>query len=208
MELKRLPSNFEVAEYLFSKATRPKSEKMNTEISNYSKMLIDLWCKSFGKGHNLSLTSVKLRLTKLINEYYKEVYVKAHRKTKKHTENCSCAACTSGIRSQRQLERRWKMKNNELFDIGCKMDELKGDEKQFYEDQKSRKFLWNLDDKIDEQYEEEQELLRQTEQEQLLRDQLEEDFIMQPIEEDEQDADGPMNSTINNTSNLGSSFNR
>ena len=100
------------------------------------------------------------------------------------------------------------MKNNELFDIGCKMDELKGDEKQFYEDQKSQKFLWNLDDKIDEQYEEEQELLRQTEQEQLLRDQLEEDFIMQPIEEDEQDADGPMNSTINNTSNLGSSFNR
>ena len=89
MELKRLPSNFEVAEYLFSKATRPKSEKMNTEISNYSKMLIDLWCKSFGKGHNLSLTSVKLRLTKLINEYYKEVYVKAHQK-KKNTQKTAC----------------------------------------------------------------------------------------------------------------------
>ena len=27
------------------------------------------------------------------------------------------------------------MKNNELFDIGCKMDELEGDEKSFYEDQ-------------------------------------------------------------------------
>jgi hypothetical protein len=208
MELKRLPSNFEVAEYLFSKATQPKSDKMNTEISNYSKMLIDLWCKSFGKGHNLSLTPVKHRVRKLINEYYKEVYVKAHQKKKKHTENCSCAGCTSGIRSQRQLERRWKAKNNELFDIGCKMDELEGDEKLFYKDQKSRK-IGQLDDKIDEQYEEEQELLRQTEQAQLLRDQLEEDFIMQPIEENEQeDAEDPMNSTINNTSNLGSSFNR
>ena len=34
-----------------------------------------------------------------------------------------------------KLERLWKLKNNELFDIGCKIDEFEGDEKSFYEDQ-------------------------------------------------------------------------
>ena len=210
MELK-LPSKYDVVIHLFSKATQPESGKMASEITNYSKTLIDLWCKSFGAGYNLSLTAVKARMKKLVKEFHKDVYVKGHQKKKKHDEKCTCITCSSGRTSQRHLEKTWKVKNNELFDIGCNMDTLEGDEKLFYKDKKTQK-LGRLDKKnIDEQYE--QELLRQAEQEELQRDQLEEDFIMQPLddieqdEEEEEDEDST-NSTMNNTLDRSSSFNR
>ena len=176
-----------------------------SEITNYSKTLIDLWCKSFGAGYNLSLTAVKARMKKLVKEFHNDVYVKGHQKKKKHNEKCTCTTCSSGRTSQRHLERTWKVKNNELFDIGCNMDTLEGDEKLFYEDKKTQR-LGRLDEKnIDEQYE--QELLRQAEQEELQRDQLEEDFIMQPFDfEQEEEDEDPINSTMHNTLDLCSSF--
>ena len=135
MDLEKLPSKYEVATHLFSVATRLDSAKMVEEISKVSKDLIDLWCKSFGQGHNLSLTAVKNKVKNLVKEYSKEVYIKAHRKKSKHSAGCKCTACTSNKTSKRNLETTWKRKNSELFDIGCKMDELEGNEKTFYEDQ-------------------------------------------------------------------------
>ena len=78
MDLKKLPSKYEIVVHLFSKATKPESAKMVNEITNYSKTLIEPWCKSFGTGYNLSLTAVKYRVKNLVKDYYKNVYVKTH----------------------------------------------------------------------------------------------------------------------------------
>ena len=206
MELKKLPRKYEVAEHLFSVATRVDSAKMLDEINNFAKLLIDLWCKSFGQGHNISLTAVKNRMKNLAREYYKEVYVKAHQKNKKHNDDCMCTACTSNKTSKRNLERKWKAKSSELFDIGCKMDELECSEKEFYEDQNNKR-IGCLDDEIDEQYDQEQENLRQAMQVEFQRHKEEEDFIMQPLENEQADED-TMNSTSNDTLNLTLSVNR
>ena len=63
------------------------------------------------------------------------------------------------------------MKNNELFDIGCKMDELEGDKKSFYEDQKNEQ-VGRLDTAIDKQYEQDQVGLHEPLQVELTREQI------------------------------------
>ena len=193
-----------MAVHIFSKATQPKSANMGRVIHQFSSELIELWQKSFGHGHNLSRTAVKNRVQKLVDDYYKAVYVKCHRKKKqKHKKNCSCATCTTSISSDRTVIRTWKEKNNELFDIGIAMDQLEGMEKLFYEDQKSLR-EGTLSNEVDTEYEDQQAMMRAVEEEQLQRDADEERFIMD-IEEE------TMNSTstsIDESMNLNSSINR
>ena len=206
MELRKLPSKYDVVQRLFSVATKHDSPKMSEEVNRYAKEMIELWCKSFGRDHHISLTAVKNRMKRLAKEYQNDVYVKAHRKAKKHNEKCTCTACEPCKSSKRNLEKLWKLKNNELFDIGCNMDELEGDEKLFYEDQKNKR-VGRLDTAIDEPYEQEQERLCEAQQVELEREQMEEDFIMQNLEDEQADED-TMNSTMNETLNLSSCINR
>ena len=184
MDLKKLPSKYDVVHHLFSKAIRPDSKKMLQEINKYSKVLIDLWCKSFGSGHNITLRTVKIRLKALVKEYFNGVYIKAHQMKKKHHNKCSCKGCIKSTTSQRVLQRAWKLQNSGLFDIGYKMDELEGDEKLFYEDQKTGR-VGRLDDIVDEEYEQEQQRIRQAAQDALEQEQADETFVMQDLENEQ-----------------------
>ena len=47
---------------------------MTRVINEYSKFLLEQWQKSFGVGHDLSLTAIRNRLDKLAKRYNKEVY--------------------------------------------------------------------------------------------------------------------------------------
>ena len=130
-----------------------------------------------GAGHNLSLTATKTRVSILVDEYYKEVYVKCHRKKKeKHKKNCTCNKCSTTSLLERTVLGNWKQKNNQLFDIGVNMDSLTGPEKVFYEDQKTTR-EGRLSQEIDMEYEEERAALRTIAQEQAERDAQEEDFM-------------------------------
>ena len=192
----KLPTRFEVAVAIFSLATKPGSAKMNATINDYGKALVEVWQKSFTKKHVINLTGVKFHLTKLVKDYFTLVYKK------------------SGKYSLRSLRRSWKEKGNDtLFNIGRDTENLEGDEKQFYEDQKNGRDKMRLDKSVDAEYEEEQDAIRKVEIEQSLRDQKEEDFIMASLEAETsiQDEGGfnAMNSTMNSDSlSLNTSFNR
>ena len=75
MDLRRLPTNYDVTEYIFSTSTQAESKKMSEILNQYSKTLIDTWCKSFGSGHTLSVTAIKYSLKKLVKEYHSQIYV-------------------------------------------------------------------------------------------------------------------------------------
>ena len=152
----KLPTTYDVASHLFSLAAKPESNKMKLEINNHSKYLIDLWTRSFGCGHTLSLNTVKTRMLKVVKDYYCNVYTRLHRSTKKHVEkDCSCENCMMK-NTKRLIEQKWKENNDYLFDIGVDMESLSGDEKLFYEDQKNGR-IGKLSDEIDEEYEQDQQ---------------------------------------------------
>ena len=132
----KLPTRFEVAVAIFSLATKPGSAKMNKAINDYGKALVEVWQKAFTKEYVINLTGGKYHLTKLVKDYFTSVYKK------------------SGKSSLRSLQRSWQAKGNDtLFDIGRHTDNLQGNEKQFYDDQKNGRDKWRLDKSVDAEYE-------------------------------------------------------
>ena len=89
MVVNKLPTVYDVAVHIFSHATQPESAKMNEVANQYVKTLADVWQKSFGSKQTLSIHATKYRLMKVVKDYHKEVYIKAHRTTKKHTNDKS-----------------------------------------------------------------------------------------------------------------------
>ena len=80
-----LPTYYDAAISIYMVATQPKSKKMVNTINSYTKALIDIWKRSFGDV--TSRISVTNKLQKLVENYYSQVYVKAHRKSEKHKKN-------------------------------------------------------------------------------------------------------------------------
>ena len=194
-----LPTRFDVAVAIFSLATKPGSAKMKAAVTSYGKALIEAWQMSFTKEHVMAITSVKYQLTNVVKDYFNHVYKK------------------SGKSLLRGLQRSWKEKGNDkLFDIGRNTENLTGDEKMFYDDQKYGRDKWRLDKSVDTEHENEQDAIRQDEFEQSLKDQQEEDFIMAPLDADksteciQDEGDfSEMNSTMNYDSlNLDTSCSR
>ena len=100
--------------------------------------------------------AIIIKLEKLVANYYTQVYKKAHMK--------QGDGCVDECKPKRQLNKIWRYEvmnklgvtNDSLQDIGKNMKMLKGNEKLFYEDQKSER-IGRLSSDIDFQYEIEQE---------------------------------------------------
>ena len=101
---------------------------MTNVIHQYALALINIWEKSFVLKHGMSLGRVKLKLTKVIKNYYNQVYNKAHRKTKKKKKAGETKSQDESRESIRSLIKKWRLTNNNytLFDIGKGMNEVVG----------------------------------------------------------------------------------
>ena len=82
--------------------SKPKSKKMVSAINSHTKVLIDIWKRSFGDLHVTSKSSVTNKLQKLREHYYSHLYVKVNRKSEKHKKNVKSVG-----KSSRQLSRSW-----------------------------------------------------------------------------------------------------
>ena len=113
-------------------------ECMKNAVSLYATGLIDVWTKAFGAAHVITRRSVKIKLDKLVCEYYNHVYSVLHRKNTKHD-------VPGKSKSARQLNKEWKKKigmkpdvlNGDILDIGKGMEGLKSEELEFYIDPKT-----------------------------------------------------------------------
>ena len=206
----KLPTVYDAVLNIYSHATQPDSPKMNKTIHQYAMDLIAVWKKSFGSDHVLSVTSVKYKVKKLVKNYWNQVYSKAHRNTanKKEEDGDKCPAAAS--ESLRKLNEKWQKMNNMLLDIGKDMDALDadGDERIFYEQQKSSR-EGRVTNDVDEEYVEEQTIQQEHTLEIVQQQEAEEAFIMEDIDDpDEQPGQPCLNSTMNADSSLNVSSNR
>ena len=100
----KLPSYYDAAISIYMVATKLKSKKMVSTINSYTKVLIDIWKRTFGDLHVTSRSSVTNKLQKLVEHYYSQVYVKVHRKSQKHKKNVKSVG-----KSSRQLTKSWRI---------------------------------------------------------------------------------------------------
>ena len=89
----KLPRVSAVVDDIFRYATSPSSGIMKVMINRYAKQLIDLWVKSFGAVHVLSINSVKKKLGDIVKGYWNQVYNKGHRKTNKNLSDDPVPIC-------------------------------------------------------------------------------------------------------------------
>ena len=99
----KLPTYYYAAISIHMVATKPKSKKMVSTINSYTKALIDIWKRSFGDLHVTGRSSVTNKPQKLVKHYYPQVYVKVHRKSKKHKKNVKSVG-----KSSRKLNKSWR----------------------------------------------------------------------------------------------------
>ena len=99
----KLPTYYNAAISIYMVATKPKSKKMVSTINSYTKALIDIWKRSFGDLHVTGRSSVTNKLQKLVKHYYSQVYVKVHRKSRKHKKNVKSVG-----KSSRKLNKSWR----------------------------------------------------------------------------------------------------
>ena len=52
---------------------------MSTTVDAYTDALVGIWLKAFGEEHVLTRRAMKMKVEKLVNYYYHNVYVEAHR---------------------------------------------------------------------------------------------------------------------------------
>ena len=149
----KLPVIYDVAIAIFKVVAKSKSEKMKHCINAYVNALTDVWLKSFGNRHLMARQHIKIRVENIVFHYYNNVYIEHYRTTPKkkgqvHVKKTIC-----------QLNREWRQKTlhitkknvisiDSLLDIGQEMDELTGNEKSFYEDQKGDR-IFRLSEEID-----------------------------------------------------------
>ena len=152
----QLPTYYNAALSIFTVASKPNTQKMSSAINSYSLALMNVWTKSFGKGHIMSRSSITKKLVKLTNSYYSQVYVSSHRNKRKHGEEMP----TSMRNFKRDLNKKWKTmltskkgpSNNSLLDIGANMEKLTGSKLMFYTDQKTDRNLY-ISEEIDDDFE-------------------------------------------------------
>ena len=99
----KLPTYCDSSISIYMVATKPGSKKMFSTIKSYTKALINIWKGSFGDIHVTSRSSVTNKLQKIVKHYYSQVYVKVHRKSKKHKKNVKSVG-----KSSRQLNKSWR----------------------------------------------------------------------------------------------------
>ena len=95
-----MPTYNDAAISTYMVTSKPKSEKMVSTINSYTKVLIDIWKRSFGDLHFTSKSSVTNKLQKLRESYYSHLYLKVNRKSEKHKKNAKSVG-----KSSRQLSR-------------------------------------------------------------------------------------------------------
>ena len=52
---------------------------MSTTVSAYTDALVEMWLKYFGEEHVLTQRAAKMKVEKLVEHYYNNFYVEAHR---------------------------------------------------------------------------------------------------------------------------------
>ena len=143
----KLPTIYEVAISIYSSTNKkPNSDGMKRSIKAYVTALIDVWIKSFGEKHVISRTPITKKVEGIIKHYHTHVYLESKRTKPKHKGEVLLK------KSVRQLNREWSLKFiswsknskevinvSSLLDIGSNMDQLTGDEKAFYIDQKTKR---------------------------------------------------------------------
>ena len=152
----KLPTSYDAAIAIFNITQNPKRSKMKRTIHAYYVALVNVWTKSFSKDHVMTRRAIITKLEKLVGNYYTQVYKKAHMKQGDGRDGEG--------KSIRQLNKIWRCNvmnklgatNDTLLDIGKNMEMLIGDEKLFYEDQKSER-IGRLSSDIDLKYVIEQE---------------------------------------------------
>ena len=159
----KLPTIYDVAISIYNVVSKPNSGGMKNCIQAYVTALINVWIKSFGKKHLITRTPITKKVETIIKHYQNNVYIEATRRKPKHKGEVMLK------KSVRQLNREWSRKSiswskkqksliNGLFDIGCNMDKLTGDEREFYIDQQATR-IGSLSKEIDTEFaiEEQQE---------------------------------------------------
>lgn len=200
----KLPTVQDMVLDIFKHATQPESQKMANIINEYSKSLIYVWQKAFGKQHVSSTTNVKYHIKKYVKTYHREVYVKTHRNVKKKKDEGEEKCAPAAKESSRTLQAKWRKTNCILFDIGKDMSNFddESDEMKFYLQQKTSR-EGRIADEIDEEYENEQAEQAERVNELRIQEEEEEQFIM------EDESMEVFNSTINeSTSAMNISNNR
>ena len=108
----KLPREFEITDDIFSHATSPTSMKMKSVVNEYGKQLVNLWIKSFGAAHVLSMNPVKKKLNALVKDFWNNVYNKGHRTSNKNPTD------KRAPETLRQTTLKWQKNHDVLFDVG------------------------------------------------------------------------------------------
>ena len=168
----KLPTIYDVAISIYSNTvTNPNSAVMKYNIQAYVTALINVWIKAFGTRHLIGRRHITKKVEMIINNYFTHVYAESTRK-KAIRKIKNQPFLTKTVR---QLNREWSQNSiawsvrssdriDSLFDIGCDMDKLTGDEKAFYVDQQTRRMA-TLSREIDMEYVLEEQLREQLEDE-------------------------------------------
>ena len=142
----KLSTIYDVAISIYSSTNKKtNSDGMKRCIKAYVTALIDVWVKSFGEKHIISCTPITKKVEGIIKHYHTHVYLESKRTKPKHKHKRDVLE-----KSVRQLNQDWSSKFiswskhsketvnvSSLLDIGSNMDQLTGDEKAFYIDQKT-----------------------------------------------------------------------
>ena len=190
----KLPREFEIVDDIFSHATSPTSMKMKSVVNEYGKQLVNLWIKSFGANHVLTMNPVKKKLYVLVKEFWNDVYNKGHRKSNKNPTD------KRAPETLRQATSKWQKNHDVLFDVGKNIHlfDAESDEFKFYQQQKMSSRLGKVSNEVDEEY-----VMMQMEEAQAIAEGSE---IVMEIE-DESD-DDTMSVSMNSSINLNVSTNR
>ena len=95
---------YDAAIAIYFVGTKPKSKK-NGQRKKCIYVDLKRNMKSFGEYHVMSRSNVTLKLKKVVEHYYSQVYRKIHRKLEKHISN---NVGINNWKSSRQLNKQWK----------------------------------------------------------------------------------------------------
>ena len=120
---------------------------------------------------------------KIVKDYFRQVYNKAHRESKKKKK--AGEVKEEPRESIRCLNKKWRLTSNHdtLFNIGRDMDSLSGKEKLFYTDQLTER-EGRLSEEIDEEHETEKQMQRDDLAEQQRVEREEAEFVYGDIDDE------------------------
>lgn len=183
-----LPKIYDVGTTIFNVTSKLFGDKYDSCVKGYVNALIDTWTKAFGEKHLIARQYITGRVETVLKHYYNNVYTEKGRTTPKHKGKPFVK------KNIRQLHKSWrkmslqltktrKVPVDSLLDIGKDMDLLTGDEKSYYEDQKSNRKMY-LSEEIDTEYEEMKEK-EAAQRQNVLENELEEQEFMEDLDHNE-----------------------